>query len=146
MDDDFAAIESIDEIASMGLFITGEKSARNAKALQRLGITHVLRIMSNKDPLPLSDIICKEIIADDLDDQVLPFVECIEFISRALDSGGRVLVHCAAGISRSVAVVVGFLMHRRCISRDEALQIVQANRPIARPNDGFMAQLLNLEK
>ena len=32
------------------------------------------------------------------------------YFSQEADSGGRVLVHCVAGVSRSVAVVLGYLV------------------------------------
>ena len=41
------------------------------------------------------------------------FEACHEFIKKALDQGGRVLVHCYAGISRSATIVISFLMKDR---------------------------------
>lgn len=57
---------------------------------------------------------------------------------------GGVLVHCHAGVSRSVAVLCYYLMFTQVISFDEALDIVQAIRPIADPNDGFREELTSL--
>lgn len=54
---------------------------------------------------------------------------------------GTVLVHCHAGISRSVAIVLAYLMHMRKISVQDALNLIRSRRPIADPNSGFMHQL-----
>jgi protein-tyrosine phosphatase len=68
------------------------------------------------------------------------FIQCFEFIDEALKSG-RVLVHCNAGISRSVSIVIAFLMSRRQKSLCEAMAQVKAARPRAQPNVGFVEQL-----
>lgn len=57
-----------------------------------------------------------------------------------------VLVHCAAGVSRSVSVVMAYLLYKAHINGQEltvedALEAVKAHRPSAGPNDGFMEQL-----
>ena len=57
---------------------------------------------------------------------------------------GNILVHCYAGISRSVAVVCYYLMFTKVIPFDEALEIVQKVRPIADPNEGFTEELTSL--
>jgi protein-tyrosine phosphatase len=57
----------------------------------------------------------------------------IRTISEALHSGGKILVHCQAGISRSVGIVCGFLMYNG-FSWNEALNFVQSSRPIAYPH------------
>lgn len=58
------------------------------------------------------------------------------------------LVHCARGASRSVAVVIAYLLSRhrsRFKSFDEALQHVRRVRPVASPNVGFSLALKRFE-
>lgn len=56
-----------------------------------------------------------------------------------------VLVHCASGISRSVAVCTAWLMLRQALELQEALQRVKKARPQALPNHGFVQCLQILE-
>lgn len=53
----------------------------------------------------------------------------------------KVLVHCNWGKSRSVAMVLAYLMKRKGLTLDGALAYVQSKRCIAQPNEGFMRQL-----
>lgn len=57
---------------------------------------------------------------------------------------GRVLVHCAMGVSRSATVVLAFLMICENMTLVEAIQTVQAHRDIC-PNSGFLRQLQVLD-
>nr|WRK65514.1 dual specific typhosphatase [Marseillevirus futianmevirus] len=66
------------------------------------------------------------------------------FIQKSLDSGLNVLVHCAAGISRSSTIVIAFLMLRRGMTYDSALAFVQSKRKCVDPNPGFRRQLEEL--
>lgn len=52
---------------------------------------------------------------------------------------GCVLVHCGAGKSRSVVVVVAYLCRYAGMSYAEALALVKARRPGAAPCDAFVA-------
>ncbi|VDP01641.1 unnamed protein product, partial [Schistosoma margrebowiei] len=55
---------------------------------------------------------------------------------------GIVLVHCLAGVSRSVAVVIAYLLYNnRGLNVYKALEFVQARRSVAGPNLHFMGQL-----
>jgi len=59
------------------------------------------------------------------------------------------LVHCAKGASRSVSVVMAYLMSRhsdKFKSFDEALSHIRTVRPQASPNIGFVLELRKFEK
>ena len=77
----------------------------------------------------------------------LPWLgEQVAFIDENRRSGRTVFVHCRNGVSRSGMVVVAHLMDRHGWTRDEALEKVQAMRPIVRPNPAFMRLLSEWEK
>lgn len=60
-------------------------------------------------------------------------------------SGGRVLVHCQAGISRSATICLAYLMHTQRFRLDEAFNFVKQRRNVISPNLAFMGQLLQYE-
>lgn len=59
-------------------------------------------------------------------------------------SAGRVLVHCAVGVSRSASLVLAFLMIHQRLSLLDAVQTVKLRRWIF-PNRGFLRQLRALD-
>lgn len=58
---------------------------------------------------------------------------------------GSVLVHCAAGVSRSAAVVMGFLLSHAGLPLTHAALLVRLRRPSAYPNAGFWRTLMRFE-
>lgn len=66
----------------------------------------------------------------------------LDEIGRRLAAGGRVLMHCAAGIGRAGTVAVCVLM-RHGLSRDDALRVVAAHRPMAGPEVGAQRDLVD---
>jgi len=57
-----------------------------------------------------------------------------------------VLVHCLAGVSRSVTVTVAYLMHALRLSLNDAFDHVRRCKPDISPNFSFMGQLLDYER
>lgn len=85
-------------------------------------------------------------IADTATENIIQhFHKVRTFIDEALNSGGRVLVHGNAGISRSAALVLAYLMEKYGLSQTRAYTIVQQRRFCINPNEGFMAQLREYE-
>ena len=74
------------------------------------------------------------------------FGECGGFIEKGVQAGGRVLVHCFAGVSRSATVVVAYLITHRGMTYDQAIAVVREKRPKVNPNVGFLEQLQQLKK
>eukprot|EP00923_Selenidium_pygospionis_P049516 GHVN01085292.1.p1 GENE.GHVN01085292.1~~GHVN01085292.1.p1 ORF type:complete len:419 (+),score=128.13 GHVN01085292.1:100-1356(+) len=70
----------------------------------------------------------------------------LEDIHGFLTDGLNVLVHCSRGVSRSVTVVIGYLIVYERIPADEALEKIRVVRPIANPNQGFWHQLCVLSE
>ncbi|KAM4808192.1 dual specificity protein phosphatase 18 [Rhinophrynus dorsalis] len=60
-------------------------------------------------------------------------------------SGGRTLLHCAAGVSRSATLCLAYLMKHTGRSLLEAHDWLKSCRPIIRPNIGFWKQLISYE-
>ncbi|XP_011297297.1 dual specificity protein phosphatase 19 [Fopius arisanus] len=67
---------------------------------------------------------------------------CLEVIR---NRRGNILVHCNAGVSRSATVAIAYLMEEG-MSFPEAFNKVRSVRPCARPNEGFIKQLKDMEK
>ncbi len=73
------------------------------------------------------------------------FSEANDFIHSARLSGGNVLVHCFAGMSRSATVVIAYVMSTSDYGYSDAMDLVQQVRCID-PNMGFKRQLINFER
>ncbi len=56
------------------------------------------------------------------------------------------LLHCAAGASRSGSIAVAWRSHALGESVSCALASIQRLRPVVEPNFGFLEQLLQLER
>ncbi|KJH41485.1 dual specificity phosphatase, catalytic domain protein [Dictyocaulus viviparus] len=67
--------------------------------------------------------------------------ECVAYINDAVQCNGNVLIHCEAGVSRSVTVVSAYIMQKLKLTVEEAIDIVKKSRPLACPNSGFFRQL-----
>ncbi|KAI4373967.1 hypothetical protein MLD38_012022 [Melastoma candidum] len=130
-----------------GLFLGSFSDACVKDNLKSLNITHVLTVANLKPPYP-GDFVYKVIDVMDVSDAriMLHFEECIDFINNAKAAGGNILVHCFMGISRSVTVVVAYLMKQRGMRLPQALEHVKRRRPQAAPNNGFILQLEDFER
>ncbi|XP_016048144.2 dual specificity protein phosphatase 12 isoform X2 [Erinaceus europaeus] len=66
---------------------------------------------------------------------------CAAFLARARATGLAALVHCHAGVSRSVAVMTAYLMKTDQLTFEKAYGSLQAIKPEAKMNEGFEWQL-----
>ncbi|KAM8805015.1 dual specificity phosphatase 28 [Eudromia elegans] len=131
-----------------GLLLGPARAALDAALLQRERVTLCVNV-SRQQPFPtLQHVRCLHVpILDDPAEDLYSYLErCGEAIEEALRGGGRCLVYCKNGRSRSAAVCTAFLMRHRHLSLQEAFATVKAARPQAEPNTGFWAQLQRYEE
>lgn len=55
------------------------------------------------------------------------------------------MIHCGAGVSRSAALVLAYLMRRFSWNASKARKHCQERRSLVNPNDGFWRSLCALE-
>lgn len=72
--------------------------------------------------------------------------DVFDYFEDVREQGGRVLVHCSKGVSRSNSLVIAYLMWREKLSFEDAFQHVKAARGVTNPNMGFASQLLQFQK
>ncbi|XP_015998408.2 dual specificity protein phosphatase 2 [Rousettus aegyptiacus] len=129
------------------LFLGSCSHSSDLQGLQACGITAVLNVSAScpnhfegllrYKSIPVEDNQMAEISAW--------FQEAICFIDSVKNSGGRVLVHCQAGISRSATICLAYLIQSRRVRLDEAFDFVKQRRGVISPNFSFMGQLLQFE-
>ncbi|CAB4064256.1 unnamed protein product [Lepeophtheirus salmonis] len=121
-----------------GIHVGDKGAAKNAFYLKKVGISHVLNTAEGTRN-GLVDTNAK--FYKPLESTIR---EVSDYIDEALRNGGKVLVNCMMGMSRSSTCVLAYLMLRQNMTAVEALTEVRKHRDI-RPNDGFLRQLADLD-
>ncbi|XP_077982126.1 dual specificity protein phosphatase 22-B-like [Glandiceps talaboti] len=129
-----------------GLYVGNFKDSKDKEQLEANKITHVLSVHDHAKPL-IPDLKYLCISAADNPHQNLSqhFRRCIEFIHEARIDGGVVLVHCLAGMSRSVTLTVAYIITVSDVCWQDGLRAVKCARQVALPNYGFQKQLQEYE-
>lgn len=127
-----------------GLWLGNWQSASNLEKLREHGIKHIVCAIYGSYPaypdefhykiVPLRDI-----PEQDMSDELLD--STADYIHQKLSNAEKVLVHCAAGRSRSASLIIAYLMKYHGHSFDSAKQHVKKQRDIIEPNHGFQHRL-----
>lgn len=129
------------------LYLSGSRAVTE-KNIEKLSITCVLNLTMDVPILNLKDVEAKKLPCNDLPSQDLSryFEECSEKIQEIGRKGGKTLVHCVAGVSRSASICIAYLIKYNSMSLREAYFFVKEKRCTIRPNIGFFKQLIQYEK
>lgn len=127
--------------------IGAREDAGDHQALKELGVTHIVNLTSVV-PCHFPDaFVYLHIPIQDQEDVniTLELPAVAAFLKHVETIGGRALVHCIVGVSRSVTLVAMYLMTVHNIRLKHVYDALEALRPIINPNEGFKLQLAKLE-
>lgn len=129
------------------ILIGNRECAQDSALLQSVGVTHVLNICHQlPNYYPQKFIYMKIDVADAPTTNLLPyFRKASKFLANVEAKGGRALVHCVAGCSRSVTIVLMHLMGHHGVYLRDGWEHVLQYRPQSCPNESFKLQLAKLE-
>ncbi|KAF9320469.1 hypothetical protein BG003_006066 [Podila horticola] len=74
------------------------------------------------------------------------FSAAFEFVDQSVAQGGKVLVHCQLGVSRSASLVIAYVMRAQGMGLSEAYDYVKQLSAVISPNMTLMYQLAEFEK
>ena len=131
----------LSEMLPSQLYLTNCKGAMDLDALTKLEVSHIASVgdeFVEKTKVEGIEYWCKDITDDDhaAASMAAALREAAGFIHSAIAGGGCVVVHCAAGISRSACVVLGYYVVHRGQTLREAFAHVFKCRPCIWPNEG----------
>ena len=122
------ALEDASEVKDGWLFLSGQLAASNLGCLQRLGITHVLNCCE-RIPCKFKGRLKYKVIPvmDTKSSDIRAYIpDAVEFIDEVFAGNGKVLVHCMVGASRSVSLVLAWLVAHCRLPLKQAFQLVRS--------------------
>ncbi|NXU58910.1 DUS28 phosphatase, partial [Turnix velox] len=137
----------LSEVTS-SLLIGNARAACNEELLRREGVTFCVNV-TRQQPFPgLQQLrgIRVPVFDDPAEDLYRYFEPCSDAIEEAVKDGGKCLVYCKNGRSRSAAICTAYLMRHKKLPLKDAFEVVKTARPVAEPNTGFWSQLQRYEE
>jgi protein-tyrosine phosphatase len=135
-----------------GIWLGNRKAALNDKWLKQKNISVVFN--ATKD-LPFSPFIKKQYripVDDNLQPEEIRNMtqwshEAVYKVLEEHNKGNTILIHCAAGMQRSAAIMAMYLIVTHGMSWHQAITYVQGIRPIAfRPGPNFKDSIIEFDK
>lgn len=140
-----------------GIWLGNFEDSLQADELRRRNVTHILSVAVGLYPhhqalVPdaqewagFEHMVVRALDKDGQD--LLSYFPVVHgFIEEGRRSGGAVLVHCMAGISRSATCLISYIMLAEGLSFNDTLALVKGKRTIVSPNSGFRRQLEAFER
>ena len=132
-----------------GLYISGVGGVTNKQVLEHQNITHILNLARELEDTVFPDFVSVryEGLRDSEEEDLQKHLpELVKHIHQVIDGGGRIVVHCVAGVSRSASVCLAYKVRYEGISLQEAFDEVLKARPVICPNLAFWQALIQWEQ
>ncbi|KAL5110272.1 Dual specificity protein phosphatase 1 [Taenia crassiceps] len=127
------------------LYLGNERDSGDAQMMEERSITHIINATREQSNFfeGGGKVEYLRVPVDDNDkaDLMPYFRPVIEFIDEAMRAGGRVLVHCKAGVSRSPSLVIAYLVAHSSLTVMEAFTLVNHLRSAVGPSLHFLGQV-----
>lgn len=123
------------------VFIGGARAYGSIMALREAGVTHVLKLYFDDPYWPEPFTVFEHPLEDGVFIPVETLRQGLTFIQAGVEAGGKVLVCCQLGSSRSATFVLAHLLEQGWDLR-ESFRRVRAVRPMAWPARALWETLL----
>ncbi len=125
------------------LFVSDAKVARDPAQLATHAIGTIVNLASRLSPAGVTVVAVHFKDRVDHEPEALGVLvrRAVAAIAAARSANQNVLVQCSAGVSRSPAIVVAYLVLARGMTLDDAVALVRQRHTRARPNAGVLAWL-----
>jgi hypothetical protein len=124
-----------------GVYIGGWRATKFPIELRASHVVHVLKLYPDEPLWPGDFTVLEHSIEDGAPISATQMQIGVEFISRNIDDGKRVLVQCGAGISRSSTFVLAYLLARDYDLRT-AWALLRDCHPLANPHPQLWESLI----
>ncbi|CAK6950234.1 dual specificity protein phosphatase 18 [Scomber scombrus] len=132
------------------LYLSNGRAARDASQVTPNKITCIINVTETRSSSPAPPGVEEYIHIPVSDSPASPLCDHFDSVADQIqlvaDVDGRTLVHCNAGVSRSAALCMAYLVKHCGVTLLEAHRWVKTCRPMVRPNNGFWKQLIQYEK
>ena len=144
MQEDIMTITKIKPSLYLG---SGKHPRRETPEFKELGIDVIINCCNDFRHKPNKNYIIEQFAIDDgTDASIIEYLNPIaEIINYHLHNNKKIYVHCVHGRSRSVSIIIYYLMKYHKKSFDEAFSEVRALRPVMSPNTNFIRELKEMD-
>jgi hypothetical protein len=127
------------------IFLGDFNTAENKSLLVKKNIKYIFNVAIECNPSDdikkMGIFIHKYNIYDDYDININILNDIFNKIEAVEPSDGNILIHCAHGRSRSVCVILYYLMKKHNYSLEKSLELVKEKRPIIHPSPNYIKLL-----
>ena len=132
------------------IYIGNVYDAHNLDKLKEFNIGNVISAVSGLDGIYDDNINHLNLtLIDNTDQNIIQYFDTTNYFINSIVSkhistsvhNNCILIHCICGVSRSVTILIAYMIYKYNYTPDDALAFIKIRRDIANPNPNFITQL-----